>query len=224
MEEFLYNFKTKYMYLNEKVQIKWRLLMAFCKEYKKEYERASILYSQVIELAEVSPNLLSLDIADIYHRLGLCYMEIRVWNEGIIAFVKALNELKLKNKRVKYAECMNNLGTLYLNAGSISEAEKCFLMSYSIKSKEYSEHSKKLLSSLFNLYECNVIQRNYEQAKKILNELNSIIVNLKDNKMLLGATLRRKGKLHFLKGELEKAEQKFEEAGEKLGKDYPYSL
>ena len=119
---------------------------------------------------------------------------------------------------------MNNLGTLYLNAGSISEAEKCFLMSYSIKSKEYSEHSKKLLSSLFNLYECNIIQRNYDQAKNILTQLNNIIINIKDNKMLLGGTLRRKGKLYFLKGELEKAEQKFQEAAERLEKDYQYSL
>ncbi len=46
------------------------------------------------EIVEESPNLLSLDIADIYHRLGICYSEIRAWNDGILAFMKALNGFK----------------------------------------------------------------------------------------------------------------------------------
>ena len=91
LEEFLYDFKTKYSNINDRVQIKWRLLMGYCKENRKEFERASILYSQVLELAEQSPKSLVIDRADINHRLGICYMEIRKWNDGIMAFVKALN-------------------------------------------------------------------------------------------------------------------------------------
>ena len=49
-------------------------------------------------------------------------MEIKRWNDGIMAFVKALNEMKNKGKAQKYAECMNNLGTLYLYAGNVEQA------------------------------------------------------------------------------------------------------
>lgn len=31
LEEYLYDFKTKYSYMSDRVQIKWRLLMAHCK-------------------------------------------------------------------------------------------------------------------------------------------------------------------------------------------------
>lgn len=92
-------------------------------------------------------------------------MEIRKWNDGIMAFVKALNEFREKKKMIKYAECMNNLGTLYLYAGIIDQAERCFLMSYEIKKKNYPQFSRKLISSLLNLYECNIATLNYEQAQ-----------------------------------------------------------
>lgn len=54
-------------------------------------------------MAEASPSLLSLDLADIYHRLGICYSEIRSWNDGILAFIGALNLLKRNEKELKYA-------------------------------------------------------------------------------------------------------------------------
>ena len=76
----------------------------------------------MLELTEKSPKSLIIDKADINHRLGICYMEIRKWNCGIMAFVEALNEFKAKNKIGKYSECINNLGTLYLYADEIGQA------------------------------------------------------------------------------------------------------
>ena len=35
LENFLYDFKNKYNYLSDRIQIKWRLLMAHCKENRK---------------------------------------------------------------------------------------------------------------------------------------------------------------------------------------------
>lgn len=42
--------------------------------------------------------------------------------------------------------------------------------------------------------------------------------------MLQGGIARRKGKLNFLKGNLDLAEELYEDAFMKLSKDYPYSL
>ncbi len=62
---------------------------------------------------------------------------------------------------------MNNLGTLYLAAYQVEQAEKCFLLSYEIKKSECS-NSNKLISSLLNLYECNLMLHNYLQAEEVL--------------------------------------------------------
>ena len=45
-------------------------------------------------MAESSPKSLLLEKADILHRLGICYTEIQRWNEGIMAFAKALQEFE----------------------------------------------------------------------------------------------------------------------------------
>ena len=96
--------------------------MAYCKENRKEFERAVINYNQVIEISQESPKALTIDFADVYHRLGICYSEIKEWNLGITAFGKALNLYKVNKSIIKYSECINNLGTLYLHAGHTSEA------------------------------------------------------------------------------------------------------
>lgn len=136
LEEYLYEFKTRYSNMSDRVQVKWRLLMAYCKENRKEYERAAILYQQVLEMAQAKPKLLLVDNADIHHRLGICYTEARRWNDGILSFANALGELKKNEKKLKYAECLNNLGSLYLTAQKIEQAEQCFLISYEIKKNE----------------------------------------------------------------------------------------
>lgn len=224
LEEFLYDFKTRYNNMSERVQIKWRLLMAYCKENRKEYERASILYTQVLELAEQSPKSLLIDKADIDHRLGICFMEIQRWNDGISAFISALNDLKSKGRVIKYAECINNLGTLYLSAGQIDQAEKCFLISYDIKKKNYPPHSRKLISSLLNLFECNITTHNYEQAQELLNIVESIVLTLPNNEMIKGGLLRRKGKLAFLKGNLTASKEYFHAGIKLLEEKFPYCL
>lgn len=205
LEEYLYEFKTKYSYMSDRVQVKWRLLMAYCKEHRKEFERASILYLQVLEMSELQPKSLLIDPADIHHRLGICFTEIRKWNDGILSFSKALKLYKQNEKRTKYAECMNNLGSLYLTAHQVSQAEQCFLISYDIKKREFSQNSRKLISSLLNLYECNLLMRNYGQALHVLAETEIVSQNLKENDMLKAGILRRKGKLLFLKGDLASA-------------------
>lgn len=89
--------------MSDRVQVKWRLLMAYCKEHRKEFERASILYLQVLEMSELQPKSLLIDPADIHHRLGICFAEIRKWNDGILSFSKALKLYKQNEKRTKYA-------------------------------------------------------------------------------------------------------------------------
>jgi len=51
--------------------------MAHCKEKKREFERAAVNYNSVINLAKLNPKSLTIDPAEIYHRLGVCYSEIR---------------------------------------------------------------------------------------------------------------------------------------------------
>jgi hypothetical protein len=70
-------------------------------------------------LSENSPKSFLVDPADIYHKLGICYTEINRWNDGIMSFSKALSLLKKNDKKIKYAECLNNLGALYLSAYQI---------------------------------------------------------------------------------------------------------
>lgn len=47
--------------------------MAHCKENKKEFERAAINYNSVIILAKENPKSLTIEPADVYQRLGVCY-------------------------------------------------------------------------------------------------------------------------------------------------------
>jgi tetratricopeptide (TPR) repeat protein len=54
--------------------------------------------------------------------------------------------------------------------------------------------------------------------------VENIILGLKDNKMLMGGVFRRKGKLNFMKGSLELAEEEYEKAIEKLKDEFAYSL
>lgn len=61
------------------------------------------MYEQVIQISENSPKSLIIDSGDVYHRLGICYTEIRKWNQGIIMFSEALKEWKKHEKRLKYA-------------------------------------------------------------------------------------------------------------------------
>ena len=82
---------------------------------------------------------------------------------------------------IKYAECMNNLGTLYLYSDHIDQAEKCFLVSYEIKMKNYPPSSPKLLSCLLNLYECNIATHNYEQAHEMLKLGENIVKSIPNN-------------------------------------------
>lgn len=64
LEDYLYEFKDKYFYVsNTRIQIKWRLLMAHCKENKKEFERAAINYNNVIVLAKENPKCLIIEPA-----------------------------------------------------------------------------------------------------------------------------------------------------------------
>ncbi len=95
---------------------------------------------------------------------GVCYGEIGWWNKGIVVFAEALNRYKRGKNVVKYAECMNNLGTLYLQASSLSLAEKCFIQSYNLKKSLHGKSNTKLLTSLFNIFECNLLTKNYDQA------------------------------------------------------------
>ena len=60
--------------------------MAHCKESKKEFERAAINYNSVIEMAKDNPKSLTIEPAEVYHRLGVCYSEIGQYNKGILAF------------------------------------------------------------------------------------------------------------------------------------------
>jgi hypothetical protein len=65
--------------------------MAHCKEFKLEYERAATNYSQVISNMLEYPRMMSLDMGDLYFKLGRCYYEIRMWNKGVAAYTTALN-------------------------------------------------------------------------------------------------------------------------------------
>jgi tetratricopeptide (TPR) repeat protein len=84
-------------------------------------------------MAETKPKLMLVDCGDIYHRLGICYAQIKRWNDGIKSYANALKEYRKNDMNIKFAECLNNLGTLYLTACKIEQAEQCFLHSYEIK-------------------------------------------------------------------------------------------
>jgi hypothetical protein len=73
LEDFLYNYKEKYSFINMRTQTKWSLLMAHCKEAKLEYERAATNYNQVIKNVESHPRMMSIDIGEVYFKLGRCY-------------------------------------------------------------------------------------------------------------------------------------------------------
>ena len=42
--------------------------------------------------------MLSIDMGDVYFKLGRCYYETRMWNKGIAAYTTALNEFKESKK------------------------------------------------------------------------------------------------------------------------------
>jgi hypothetical protein len=68
---------------------------------------------------------------------------------------------------------MNNLGTLYLQASSLSLAEKCFIEAYSLKKSLFGKKNIKLLTSLFNIFECNLLTKNYDQAGKVISVIEN---------------------------------------------------
>ena len=73
LEDFLYNYKEKYNFINIRTQTKWSLLMAHCKQMKLEFERAAANYAQVIRNFKENPRMMPIELGDIYNRLGLCY-------------------------------------------------------------------------------------------------------------------------------------------------------
>jgi tetratricopeptide (TPR) repeat protein len=77
--------------------------------------------------------MITVDMADIHNRLALCYFETREWNKGISAFSEALNLYKKNKLTAEYANCITNLGVLYIEVGYFIEAEKCLLIAYNIK-------------------------------------------------------------------------------------------
>lgn len=106
-----------------------------------------------------------IDLGSIYNKLGKCYYEIRLWNKGVAAFTEALNHFKSSKKITEYANCMVSLGALYLEVSYFVEAEKCFLAAYDIKRHEGDKSSRSnLLPVLFQLLECNLAFKNYQQA------------------------------------------------------------
>jgi hypothetical protein len=76
LETFLFKFKEKYSFINIRTQVKWCLLMAYCKEQKLEYERAATNYNQIVLTLEKHPKIMTIELGDIYHRLGICYYHI----------------------------------------------------------------------------------------------------------------------------------------------------
>ena len=58
LEDFLYNYKEKYNFINIRTQTKWSLLMAHCKQMKLEYERAAANYAQAIKNLKENPRMM----------------------------------------------------------------------------------------------------------------------------------------------------------------------
>ncbi len=117
------------------------------------------------------------------------------------------------------------MGTLYLNTEYIQEAERCFLISHNIKKELHPKYSTRKLVSLFNLYECNIYNKNFDQAEKILDVAQAIISLVKAKKALYNCSiLRRRGKISFLQGKLSLAEKFYEEGKQELQNKHMYSL
>ena len=100
-----------------------------------------------------------------------------MWNKGVAAYTTALNKFKSAKKIIEYTNCIVSLGILYLEINHFVEAEKCFLVAYNIKRHEGDLNNRvNLLSVLFNLVDCNLNLRNYDQAEKLLELANEIIL------------------------------------------------
>lgn len=96
--------------------------MGYCKENKLEFERAATNYAQVIASITKNPLMVTVELADILCRLGRCYFEIGEWNKAIAAYSCSLNLYKKNKKCLNYANCITNLGVLYLEIGYFIEA------------------------------------------------------------------------------------------------------
>ena len=181
LEDFLYNYKEKYSFINARTQTKWSLLMAHCKESKREYERAATNYSQVIEQLKEFPHMIVTDQGAIFNKLGRCFYESRMWNKAISAYSEALNQFKQSKKVQEYSNTLVNLGILYLEVNYFVEAEKCFLMAYDIRRHEGDTNSMvNLLPLLLHLVDSNLNLKNYNQAKQILQLMLEIFSGTKD--------------------------------------------
>ncbi len=121
-----------------------------------------------------------------YHQIGVCYRQLREYEDSIIYLNKAL-EISLN------AKSLYVLGNVYRENGQLEEARKSFEKSISV--------NKEFTQSKLSIANLEIDNGNYDQASKLLDE---IIKSNNNDQILISAKIMI-GNILKSKGEFEKA-------------------
>ena len=116
-----------------------------------------------------------------YHQIGVCYRQLREYEDSIIFLSKAL-EISLN------AKSLYVLGNVYRENGQLEEARKSFEKSISV--------NKEFTQSKLSIANLEIDNGNYDQASKLLDEIiqsNNSDQILISAKIMIGNILKSKG-------------------------------
>ena len=117
-----------------------------------------------------------------YHQIGVCYRQLREYEDSIIFLNKAL-EISLN------AKSLYVLGNVYRENGQLEEARKSFEKSISV--------NKEFTQSKLSIANLEIDNGNYDHASKLLDEIiqsNSSDQILISAQIMIGYILKSKGK------------------------------
>ncbi len=116
-----------------------------------------------------------------YHQIGVCYRQLREYEDSIIFLNKAL-EISLN------AKSLYVLGNVYRENGQLEEARKFFTKSISV--------NKEFTQSKLSIANLEIDNGNYDQASKLLDEIiqsDNSDRNMISAQIMIGYILKSKG-------------------------------
>lgn len=142
---------------------------------QKEHQRAVEL-----GLEYLHDNNGFLDTIFIYHKLGFSYLLLRNYENALQMFTKQL-EIAEKHKKGVLSDIHISIANCYILMGEKDEAYKYYSNAYKITHSELTS-TPKLINSINGMLYYYYKTQEYEQTRKYLEELSSLIRKVKINK------------------------------------------
>ena len=184
----------------------------------KNWYRVIVLFEDLISIAE---DIKYHELERVYFRLGNAYAYYEDYVNGMKFKLKALEIAESKGSIENICTIATNIGVYYINAGQYEEAIKYLekILEYDIEDKNVDLHHKS--NALVNLAQSYIQLEKYEKAQSVLDNLDLVIEQIKDEQHKKSLEVTRnttKADLYIRTGKtdeaiklLEFAENKFNE-------------